>query len=209
MRSSVLLALAAASLPAASAWWATGHMVTGQIAYNLLSSTTKSAVDALADSLADAYPASPDFVTVRKCKKTLSGHLFVCMHSSYKSTQPFCSVLPSPQSTVWPDDLKSLGVSQYSAWHYIDLPVVQSAVYFTVPQPGNLSVAPWAIASAVRTLTSKVSTSLDKAIQLRFLLHFAGDVHQPLHCASLFSAQFPDSDAGGNGYKITGVSGMT
>lgn len=85
--------------------------------------------------------------------------------------------LPCPsylQSTVWPDDLKSLGVSQYSAWHYIDLPVVQSAVYFTVPQPGNLSVAPWAIASAVRTLTSTVSTSLDKAIQLRFLLHFAG-----------------------------------
>lgn len=64
MRSSTLLALAAAALPAASAWWATGHMVTGQIAYNLLTPTTKGAVDALADSLADSYPASPDFVTV-------------------------------------------------------------------------------------------------------------------------------------------------
>lgn len=64
MRSSILLSLAAAALPAASAWWATGHMVTSQIAYNLLTPTTKGAVDALADSLADSYPASPDFVTV-------------------------------------------------------------------------------------------------------------------------------------------------
>lgn len=75
----MLLSIAAAALPAASAWWATGHMVTGQIAYNLLTPTTKGAVDALADSLADSYPASPDFVTV-SMSRLLRMHLTSWMH---------------------------------------------------------------------------------------------------------------------------------
>lgn len=38
--------------------------------------------------------------------------------------------------------------------------------------------------------------------QLRFLVHFVGDLHQPLHAATMYSAEFPDGDLGGNYYKI-------
>jgi hypothetical protein len=39
----------------------------------------------------------------------------------------------------------------------------------------------------------------DRAVALCWLLHLTGDVHQPLHCTSLFTEkQFPDGDLGGN-----------
>ncbi len=34
------------------------------------------------------------------------------------------------------------------------------------------------------------------------LLHFGGDVHQPLHCASYYSTAFPEGDRGGNDFLI-------
>lgn len=37
--------------------------------------------------------------------------------------------------------------------------------------------------------------------QLRFLVHFAGDIHQPLHCVT-------NADAGGNCERVTGFGGF-
>lgn len=41
-----------------------------------------------------------------------------------------------------------------------------------------------------------------KSMALRLLIHFMGDVHQPLHDANLFSEEFPKGDKGGNDIKI-------
>jgi hypothetical protein len=42
-------------------------------------------------------------------------------------------------------------------------------------------------------------TPLDrKAIDLCWVEHLAGDIHQPLHAVSLFSKEYPTGDAGGN-----------
>jgi hypothetical protein len=39
----------------------------------------------------------------------------------------------------------------------------------------------------------------DRAVALCWLLHMTGDIHQPLHCASLFTQKlFPSGDLGGN-----------
>ena len=37
---------------------------------------------------------------------------------------------------------------------------------------------------------------------LRLLIHYIGDIHQPFHAESLYSAEFPDGDAGGNGFLL-------
>src|SRR5262249_51299472 len=37
-----------------------------------------------------------------------------------------------------------------------------------------------------------------KAIALSWLFHLVGDVHQPLHTAQLFNADYPNGDRGGN-----------
>lgn len=108
-------------------------------------------------------------------------------------------------AACWADDLKSLGVTEYNYLHYVDIPVFRGPIWFAYPAVGNTSNNPWAINQALNTLTSTYSTQLDAARQLRFLLHFAGDLHQPLHAAELVSAQFPTGDGGGNGYPVAGV----
>jgi hypothetical protein len=37
-----------------------------------------------------------------------------------------------------------------------------------------------------------------KAIALAWLFHLVGDIHQPLHAAQLFTAEYPNGDRGGN-----------
>jgi len=37
-----------------------------------------------------------------------------------------------------------------------------------------------------------------KAIALAWLFHLVGDIHQPLHTAQLFTAEYPQGDKGGN-----------
>ena len=67
------------------------------------------------------------------------------------------------------------------------------------------------VTNAVERLTALEaqlkSTTVDmtnRAIALCWYLHLMGDLHQPLHCASWFSAEFPgnDGDRGGNGVAI-------
>jgi S1/P1 Nuclease len=40
---------------------------------------------------------------------------------------------------------------------------------------------------------------------LRFLLHFGGDITQPLHCSTGVSAAHPTGDAGGNSFNLSGT----
>lgn len=74
------------------------------------------------------------------------------------------------------------------------------------PQEDNVV---FAITEAHSTVYSTKSAKLDKARQIRFINHFVGDIHQPLHAASLFSSQFPDGDRGGNSYPIAGFTWTT
>ncbi len=104
-------------------------------------------------------------------------------------------------AAVWADDFKSsLGTG---IWHYIDLPFsldgtptngVGTAA-FDVVQAINLNVA---------TLQNPSATQSDKATNLRYLLHFVGDIEQPLHCSTAVFASRPSGDAGGNGFYING-----
>ena len=72
----------------------------------------------------------------------------------------------------------------------------------TPPEPQNVV---WAIDNAEATLEASGSAQLDRARMLRFLVHFAGDIHQPLHAANYFSDQFPTGDLGGNKWQISGA----
>lgn len=85
----------------------------------------------------------------------------------------------------------------------LSLQVIGGSVFFEVPAVGNTSVNPWAVDLGVTTLSTPGATQLDKALQLRFVLHLVGDLHQPLHAASYFSAQFPSGDAGGNLWNVS------
>ena len=44
---------------------------------------------------------------------------------------------------------------------------------------------------------------MDKAQALRFIIHFVGDIHQPLHCATRVTSALPEGDRGGNDFNIS------
>jgi len=41
-----------------------------------------------------------------------------------------------------------------------------------------------------------------KSFALRLLIHYLGDIHQPLHCTELVDDKYPSGDRGGNSIKI-------
>lgn len=90
--------------------------------------------------------------------------------------------------------------------HYQDMPAVRGAFYNGIQPISNSTGVVWAIQQAQKTLASSKSHTIDKARQIRFLLHFIGDIHQPLHTMTLYSNFFPNGDNGGNKYLISGAN---
>lgn len=78
------------------------------------------------------------------------------------------------------------------AWHYIDIPITANPAAGDLqdycPQDDCVTAR---VADQVRALQDPKAARPDKQIALMHLVHFVGDLHQPLHCAD-------DHDAGGN-----------
>ncbi|HEY5912742.1 MAG TPA: S1/P1 nuclease [Verrucomicrobiae bacterium] len=92
-------------------------------------------------------------------------------------------------------------------WHYVDLPYILPADRATIdpaahqPPVTNAVERLTAMEAELRSTTADVT---NRAIALCWYLHLLGDVHQPLHCTSWFSPEFPgdNGDSGGNGVAI-------
>jgi hypothetical protein len=97
----------------------------------------------------------------------------------------------------WPDDLRPFAeFDSFKPLHFIDMPfsIDGTALPAGVPEPDNIVKA---LEDNVNVL--KTSTDQDAQAQaLRFIIHFVGDIHQPLHCATRVSSANPDGDRGGN-----------
>lgn len=76
-------------------------------------------------------------------------------------------------------------------WHYVDIPV--NAHTFDRKRDGrdgNNVID--AIDKQAKILADTTATKGTRAEALKFLVHFVGDIHQPLHCADR------NGDKGGN-----------
>lgn len=97
----------------------------------------------------------------------------------------------------WPDDLRPFSeFDKFKPLHFIDQPFSTdgTALPSGVPEPDN-------IVKALEDNVNILKTSTDKKAQaqaLRFIIHFVGDIHQPLHCATRVSSANPQGDRGGN-----------
>jgi hypothetical protein len=104
-------------------------------------------------------------------------------------------------AACWADDYKSqLGTA---IWHYIDLPFSLDGTPTSGVIPASFDVVQ-AINLCVSNLQNSASTQSEQATSLRYVLHFAGDIQQPLHSSTAVSSSQPGGDAGGNGFSITG-----
>lgn len=106
------------------------------------------------------------------------------------------------ESACWADDIKSYGFGASSSWHYIDLPYSMDGT--NAPADNEIENVVWAIKQGYSTMTNykRNSAPLETALMLRYLVHFVGDLHQPLHATTMFSGNFPNGDRGGNSFKV-------
>lgn len=95
----------------------------------------------------------------------------------------------------WADDLRPFQeFDSFKELHFIDTPFSTDGTPLpTLPTPN--------IVTALEDNVNILKTSTDKNAQaqaLRLIIHFVGDIHQPLHCATEVDKDHPDGDRGGN-----------
>jgi hypothetical protein len=105
-------------------------------------------------------------------------------------------------AACWADDFKTqLGTG---IWHYIDQPFSLDGTPTNGVGAASFDVVR-AIRLCVTTLQDTSATLTNRATCLRYLIHFVGDIQQPLHCSTAVSSTHPTGDAGGNSFTITGT----
>jgi hypothetical protein len=108
-------------------------------------------------------------------------------------------------ASVWADDTKT---AENGPWHYINLPLRLDGKPVDM-KPAEENVV-WAITHFSEILKDKSKPDAERADALRYIIHFVGDIHQPLHAATLVSDEHPTGDKGGNDYPIkTGDNFLT
>ena len=112
-------------------------------------------------------------------------------------------------AACWADDISRYGMKGLDSWHEKLIPYDPCGI-LTEEKRNELLVGleknsvTFALTEAVRTLKDPESCSWGKNFMLRILLHCIGDIHHPLHCATLYSPDFTCGDEGGQFFKISG-----
>jgi len=156
----------------AFAWGPGGHMMVAFIAYQRLNKNAKDQVDKLI-----AIQIAPADITAKSLDFVNASH--------------------------WPDDLRDVKTDEFKATfplHFIDNPFTndKTTLPADLPEAENVVTALAKYVDILRTGTDPDA----RAQALRFVIHFVGDVQQPLHCTTLVTAPNPEGDHGGNGFLI-------
>jgi hypothetical protein len=104
-------------------------------------------------------------------------------------------------AATWPDEIRSRRPETYN-WHFVDIPVGE--MHFDAgrdcrpTERGDCVIAE--IARARTEVTDPRRPADLRAESLKFLIHFVGDLHQPLHAVD-------DQDRGGNDVRVAPLGG--
>ena len=168
----------------ARAWNDSGHMLIATIGYNGLTPAEKAQVDAILQH----HPKYSDWSAAYPSGSPVSRGLFVFM-----------------QASTWADDVRNYDdPATHANWHFIDYPLRPPRYSFRAAFAPNDN-AVFGIRALRRSLDDAHQSRRAQAEQLAFLVHFVGDIHQPLHCATLINPTFPDpdeGDRGGNYFRV-------
>jgi len=96
--------------------------------------------------------------------------------------------------STFADEIKSdKKYKEFSAWHYVNMDLDQSYEIAEKNPKGDLVSG---IATCISVLKNKQSSEEDKVFYLKMLVHFIGDLHQPMHIGQ-------KEDRGGNKVQVT------
>lgn len=175
------------------AWDEIGHEVIARIAWNHMSPDARAAAAALLSNapedsgLPALNPATGAATTRRRV-------FFV-------------------EASTWPDIVRDEAFPERrrayhrSSWHYVnfffestpegprDRPDVRGDTINVVERLGRLE----------RSVVDLGRPSAERAVDLAWILHLVGDVHQPLHTTARITPESPRGDAGGNQFLMNGT----
>jgi hypothetical protein len=186
--------------PGSYGWNGFGHMAVAYVAYQHLDATTRARANQL-------VRLNPLYATWKK-------QLPPGLSPSQRNLMLFMI------AATWPDQIRSdhtyhadgpdsgdrppstggdvnIGYTDkalHKYWHFVDNPFNQDGTAAEqAPSPNSDTQ----IKAFSQALSSDEPDAL-KSYDMVWLMHMVGDVHQPLHNASRFSADLPQGDAGGN-----------
>src|SRR5579862_6640132 len=158
----IVFVLVSLCAPAAKSWGCKGHQTVALIAEKHLSPEAKKMVDALLSG----NPIDP------KVKRYCGDSVRDAM----------------ADVSTWADDVRN--EKKNGPWHYIDIP--RGAQRAALEQYcGSEGCVTNAIAEQAALLKDKNADAAKRADALRYIIHFVGDLHQPLHATT-------NDDEGGN-----------
>jgi hypothetical protein len=194
----------------AFAWNNIGHMTVAYIAWRNLAPAERTRVTALI-KLNPLYSQWAALIPATTSEKQRDMYLFMIAATwadqiKSDSTDFTCNGAANTNDPPAGEDPSlNTGYSDtcmHKYWHFLDVryaPDGTTPVPVAVPTP-NAEQKIDAFAQAIHTTEADDLKSYD----LVWLEHLIGDIHQPLHTVTRFSAAHPTGDAGGNDVVITG-----
>jgi hypothetical protein len=158
------LALVCATCPSARAWGCEGHQIVAYLAEAHLNPRSRAA----ALKILAASPIDPSLS--RYCQP--------------RSIDPFAD------ASTWADDFRTQH-PETGAWHFIDIPRGAHKGSLAPYCPPATGCVVSALEAQRQILKNPQSSVTARADALRFIIHFVGDIHQPLHDTT-------NNDEGGN-----------
>lgn len=176
----------------ALAWNSTGHMTVALIAYRRLSDEQRSQLAAILKS----HPHYKLFLLDGKPDKVSDGEWAFLKAATWPDF-----VRPNKAGTK-PADITKY---HHGPWHYIDIPFVEprdrDQVELPSPKLNDTSILT-ALPDCVAKFSRSDTSAEDRAIDLCWIEHLVGDLHQPLHCIGVYSDQYRRGDQGGNARAV-------
>lgn len=189
----------------ATAFWQYGHLFVARIAYDKLQfSKDGQAALAKANDLLKVYSSShPDMTNLE-------------------------GAYPFVECATFADEIKAKGGTWQSGWHFVDQPYLdeggsindypgfkfdKDSIDLAIPD-----IIQWLsndgtaykdsfVYTTMKNSLSSLSEDERKSYALRLLIHYIGDIHQPLHATARVDSKYPKGDAGGNFVNIPPKNG--
>jgi hypothetical protein len=132
---------------------------------------------------------------------------------------------PMTECATFADNIKGQGYSFQSGWHFINEPYYPDGdnnYPFEMPDHDIVdaldTLTQWLSNDGTAYKSSYYYTTIKnyfpdednaRSFALRLVIHYVGDIHQPLHSTALVNDTYPNGDAGGNYEHLPNICGAS